>query len=74
MPMLKMSPSCWISTGFPDVVLQWMATARPTGSGTGARYFATNHEGVTFYREDTPFELNDACEMPEGPAVRPVGR
>lgn len=50
----------------------WMATARPTGEGTGTRYFATNHEGVTYYRLDQPFQLNDACRIAEG--ATPVGK
>ena len=52
----------------------WFATARPTLPGTtGDRYFATNHEGVTYYTSAAPFKLNNVdCQMP--PNVQPVGR
>ena len=52
----------------------WFATASPAVPGvTGDRYFATNHEGVTYYTASGPFVLNSVdCQMP--PNVQPVGR
>ena len=52
----------------------WFATARPAlPTTTGDRYFAANHEGVTFYSSLIPFSLNTLnCTIPAGP--QPVGR
>jgi hypothetical protein len=55
----------------------WFATARPIlpdfdRGGDGDRYFATNHEGVTFYTTSGPIPMNDRdCTMP--PGLTPVG-
>lgn len=52
----------------------WFGTATPISPGTtGDRYFATNHEGVTYYTSGSPFVLNSVdCQIP--PGVQPVGR
>lgn len=52
----------------------WFATATPALPGvTGDRYFAANHEGVTFYTTSQAFSLNTLnCTIPAG--VQPVGR
>ena len=52
----------------------WFATARPViPEVTGWRYFAANHEGVTYYTTSGPFRLNgEDCTIPAG--VQPVGR
>ena len=52
----------------------WMAITSPVVPGTtGDRYFATNHQGVTYFTTSGPFELNTVdCTIPAG--ARPVGR
>jgi hypothetical protein len=52
----------------------WYATASPRIPGlTGDRYFASNHEGVTYYTTTRAFSLNGSdCTIPAG--VQPVGR
>ncbi len=58
----------------------WFATANPAIPGTtGDRYFATNHEGVTYYSATAPIPMNTGdCSFPQGRLqsgdVRPVGR
>ncbi len=58
----------------------WFATANPTKPGTtGDRYFATNHEGVTYYSATAPIPMNTGdCSFPQDRLqsgdVRPVGR
>ena len=50
----------------------WFATATPIVLGvTGDRYWATNHEGVSYYTTQAPFALNSVdCQMP--PGVQPT--
>ena len=52
----------------------WFATARPAIPGvTGDRYYAANHEGVTFYTNLGAFSFNTLnCTIPAG--VQPAGR
>lgn len=47
----------------------WAATADPVTPGkTGARYFATNHLGVTFYTTSGPIAVDPVtCSIPPGP-------
>jgi hypothetical protein len=44
----------------------WFATAEPAKPGTtGDRYFATNHEGITYYSSSAPIPMNTTdCSMP----------
>lgn len=51
----------------------WMAVASPiVPTTTGGRYFVTNHAGVIYYSNTTPFAITPDCEIPAH-AV-PVGR
>ena len=51
----------------------WMAVANPVQPGTtGDRYFVTNHAGVIFYSNTTPFSITADCDIPS--TAVPVGR
>ena len=52
----------------------WYAVASPVlPTTTGDRYFACNHQGVTFYTSLSAFTLDSTdCTVPAG--VQPVGR
>ena len=52
----------------------WFCEAHPALPGTtGDRYFATNHEGVTYYTAQSKFALNSIdCQLPNN--VQPIGR
>ncbi len=58
----------------------WFGTASPAvPETTGDRYFATNHQGVTFYSATAPIPMNNRdCSMPADRLasgdIRPVGR
>ena len=73
-PKAAASPTWFAAGGRTTSEFIWFATASPALPGTtGDRYFVTNHEGVTFYTSEAPFELNNIdCTIPA--TVRPVGR
>lgn len=52
----------------------WYGTANPIKPGkTGARYFATNMEGVTYYSTKGPIKIDpNSCQIP--PGAQPVGK
>jgi hypothetical protein len=58
----------------------WFATASPSKPGTtGDRYFATNHEGVTYFSVTSPIPMNtDDCTLPQDRLqpgdISPIGR
>ncbi|MCO5166647.1 MAG: hypothetical protein M9894_09805 [Planctomycetes bacterium] len=50
----------------------WIATAQPAQPGvTGARWYATNHEGGFWRRADRPFELRSDCTVVDGELLGP---
>jgi hypothetical protein len=54
--------------------LAWMATARPTGKGTGGRFFMTNSDSVIYFRLNKPYVMNDDCAAPSDDQSQPIGK
>lgn len=63
-----------VSYGSSTSEFLWYGIANPAVVGTtGDRYFATNHEGVTYYTTGTTFVLaSTACTIPS--QAQPVGK
>lgn len=62
--------AAWPSPSEPK--FRWMAIANPIQAGDGNRYFATNHDGVTYYTTTGPFTYRADCKIPAG--AQPVGK